>query len=433
MSSQTLVKEPQLGAQAPLYPKLQPRPNGPGREEVARNQRARLYGAMIEGVAQRGYAATTVVELTTMAGVSKRTLYERFPSKEACFLATYDIVVRRAIKRINAAYRGERSWIAGLRSAFEAFAAEVVEEPKASKLAVVEALGAGPAALERMERTSLVFERMIASSFAQAPDGVALSPVVLKGIVGGLERVTRLRLHDGAVAQLRTCTEELLDWALSYRAPAAELLVTSLPVAPTPRPHPRTKEREHDEHVRILRTAAQIAARDGYAQLTAARIIHEAEVSDETFFQCYDGSERCFGAALDLLAAEALASVVRAARPAGDDWTEAVRLGLAGLLDHVAAHPEFGQVMFVEIFAAGPAAIDRRMQLMDSFADLLGTPVPSSQRPSQPVAEAIAGAIWGILHHHVVRGTTHRLPGLRDHAAYMVLAPLVGADAVLQR
>jgi AcrR family transcriptional regulator len=414
-----------------LYAKLRPRPNGPARDAIASNQRARLYGAMIEGVAAHGYAATTVVELTSMAGVSKRTLYELFPSKEACFLATYDLVVRRAVKRINAAYRGERDWMAGLRSAFEAFAAEVEDEPKAAKLAVVEALGAGPVALERMERTSLVFERMIASSFAQAPDGVTLPPIVVKGIVGGLGRVARLRLRDGAIEELRDRTEELLNWALCYRSQVAELLVTSLS-RPLPPSRSRFQERAEDERIRILRAAARIAARDSYAQLSAARIVHEAEVPDSAFFELYDGSEQCFGAALDLLAADALASVARAARPA-EDWTAALRLGLAGLLRHAAAHPEFGQVMFVEIFAAGPAAVDRRTRLMDSFAELLSRSIPASCRPSRPVAEAIAGAVWEILHHHVVRGSTHRLPGLRDQVAYMVLAPLVGAEAAGRR
>jgi hypothetical protein len=50
---------------------------------------------MIEMVATRGYEASTVVELCALAGVSKRTLYERFPGgRQECFLATYDIVVR---------------------------------------------------------------------------------------------------------------------------------------------------------------------------------------------------------------------------------------------------------------------------------------------------------------------------------------------------
>ncbi len=80
-----------------LYPQLRPGPHPSARESVASNQRARLYGAMIELVAARGYEASTVAELCALAGVSKRTLYERFQGgKQQCFLATYEIIVRRA-------------------------------------------------------------------------------------------------------------------------------------------------------------------------------------------------------------------------------------------------------------------------------------------------------------------------------------------------
>jgi AcrR family transcriptional regulator len=83
---------------------MRPGPPGSAQESVASNQRARLYGAMIEMVANRGYEASTVVESCVLAGVSKRTLYERFlGGKQECFLATYDIIVRRAEMRILAA------------------------------------------------------------------------------------------------------------------------------------------------------------------------------------------------------------------------------------------------------------------------------------------------------------------------------------------
>jgi AcrR family transcriptional regulator len=62
-----------------LYPKLRPGPHSFAPESVASNQRARLYGAMIELVAARKYEVSTVAELCALAGASKRTLYERFP------------------------------------------------------------------------------------------------------------------------------------------------------------------------------------------------------------------------------------------------------------------------------------------------------------------------------------------------------------------
>ncbi len=135
----------------PLYPKLRPGPRTFAGETVASNQRARLYGAMIELVAARGYEASTVAELCALAGVSKRTLYERFPGgKQQCFLATYDIIVHRAETHILLAGRCELEGIVGvgpverLRGLVEAFAHDVAAYPNAARLALVEASDAGP-------------------------------------------------------------------------------------------------------------------------------------------------------------------------------------------------------------------------------------------------------------------------------------------------
>jgi AcrR family transcriptional regulator len=76
----------------PLYAKLRPRPNGPGHEAVANHQRARLYGAIIERVAGRGYAAITMTELCKLAGVSTRTAYQLFVSKQAYFIVLAPVI-----------------------------------------------------------------------------------------------------------------------------------------------------------------------------------------------------------------------------------------------------------------------------------------------------------------------------------------------------
>src|SRR5664280_2389045 len=99
-----------------------------------------------------------------LAGVSKRAFHELFQTKEAYFLATYDAIVGNAVRRIGAAYRSDGDWQARLRAGFTAYAAEVVEEPKAARLVLVEVLGAGPAALARMRRTRLIFEEMVSTS-----------------------------------------------------------------------------------------------------------------------------------------------------------------------------------------------------------------------------------------------------------------------------
>ena len=48
---------------------------------------------MIEVVSERGYPETRVVDVIGVAGVSRKTFYELFDSKEDCFLAAYDVLL----------------------------------------------------------------------------------------------------------------------------------------------------------------------------------------------------------------------------------------------------------------------------------------------------------------------------------------------------
>ncbi len=412
----------------PLYVKLRPGPNGLERGAVAGNQRSRLIGAMIEEVGERGYAGATLARLVALAGVSKRAFHELFQTKEAYFLATYDAIVANAARRVGAAYRCEGDWRARLRAGFAAYAAEVVEEPKAARLVLVEVLCAGPAAVARMGRTRLIFEEMLSASFREAPDGVTLPPLIAKGIVSGVERITRQRLLAGDVDELPALADELLAWALSYCSPAAaglgavsaEQCDGLAPCCP--------RARSEGDRARLLRCAAQIAATGGYIQLSPARIARDAGVTEARFDELFESSEQCFLEALDRLSLEALVCTTRAAQETGG--LTAVHAGIAALMGHIATSPVLVQVAFVEIFALGPAGIERRERLLGQFTDQLMRVLPQS--PSRLVAEASVGAVWGTVDHHVARGATHLLPGLADHVTYIALAPMIGGEAAAE-
>ena len=67
--------------------------HGLPREAVTESQRQRILQAMIEVVSERGYPETRVVDVIGVAGVSRKTFYELFASKEDCFLAAYDVLL----------------------------------------------------------------------------------------------------------------------------------------------------------------------------------------------------------------------------------------------------------------------------------------------------------------------------------------------------
>ena len=101
--------------------KLQPGQRLPA-EEVARNQRERLFAALVAVVAEKGYEATRVEDLLELSGVSRSAFYAHFSDKEECLLAALHAFVGPTVGAIFA----ERRPAAGrtrARQAFDAFIA----------------------------------------------------------------------------------------------------------------------------------------------------------------------------------------------------------------------------------------------------------------------------------------------------------------------
>src|SRR6202035_1471279 len=267
-----------------LYEGLPRGPNGMRAEEVARHQRPRLYGAMIEAVSQDGYQATTVAHLIALAGVSRRAFYEQFPNKEQCFLATHDILVARGRKRLVEAWRGQRSWADSLHGACRALIDDLALAPKGPRLVLVHSLGVGPGALERLQLAGLAFERLLACGFRAAPDGAALPVLAPRAIVGGIRHLAFRRLLEGRERELPPLSEELLDWIECYRSPAtARLAALALPRPPQLKPRTAGFLTGAEPQARALGALAHLILQDGYARLSDVRIAELAGLSTEAF------------------------------------------------------------------------------------------------------------------------------------------------------
>ncbi len=415
-----------------LYRKLRPRPNGPSREEVKSNQRSRLHGATIKAVAEHGYEPTSVAELCRLAGVSKRTFYEQFRNKEECFLSTYDTVATCAVERIAATRPARPDWDTAIRGALTGFAQAVLELPDAARLALVEALSAGSAAMARRDSARLDIERLIVSCLDRDTFGTTLPPAVAIGIVGGVERITRTCLRGSRLGQVDRLAEELIEWALPYGSAALVQLSNVVPAdGHASRPlTARPKARHGASHVRIVRAAAEIVAEDGYAQLTAARIARRAGVSEGAFRSAYANPEECFLDALDRVCLEALLTSVRAARTAEDPLV-GVHRGVCALLECIAQDPVLRNVAFVEVFAAGHVALDCSERFVDRLIDLLSECLPSTRELPGIAPEACSGALWAVLSRHALEQRADPR-ACAAHASYVVLAPLVGAEAAVR-
>lgn len=386
---------------------------------------------MIELVAAHGYDAVSVLMLVNRARVSKRDFYKLFAGKGECFLSTYDTIVSRSVRGIFAAAKEEHDWRERLRLGFLAFVDQVAISPATARLALVEAFTAGAAAVERMERTSLLFEGLIAKDLALADDAPRLPPLVVKGVVAGGSRLAQARLLPGCPRQSALCGDELLEWTLSFcnddaahlcdlEAEAVPPLLEAAPAVPL-----------GDERALIVAATAKLATREGYATLTVPRVRAAAGVSRRSFDTHFEGVEDCFLATLDTLSDRTLADAAPVYLTAGD-WARGVHRMIAGLCWRLARDPTFASLAFLEASSPCPEAIRWRSEMIVKLAARLRREAPSPRQPSQLAAEASIGALWGVIHHFVASGRGARLPVAAPVLSYLALAPALGGAAAVE-
>jgi AcrR family transcriptional regulator len=402
------------------------------RDEVARNQRTRLYGGMIESVSQRGYHATTVAHVIALAGVSRRAFYELFPNKEQCFLATYDIVVARSRKLVLDAWTAERGWANRLHAGCKALLDDVAQQPKGPRLVLVDSLGVGPATRERMHLAGLTFERLVAGAFQAAPDGVGFPGLTARGIVGGVRHTVFTRMLEHREKELFALTDEVLDWMESYRVPAAARLgVPATFTAHRQPPAPAAFLARDDRRARVLSSVVHLTLDEGYSRLTDPQIARFAGVSTEAFHKQFASKEECFLAVLDEFVREALDSV-RGSFESAPSWEEGVYRAVAAFGEYLVAHEALLRIAFVDLFEVGPAMVGRMTRSVEGLTKLLTEHGPAPRRGPEVAREAVSGAMWAIISAFVASRRLQRLPCAVDHLTFTVLAPYVGPKAAVE-
>jgi AcrR family transcriptional regulator len=197
--------------------------------DIASSQRARLLAAMATVVAEKGYAATTVADVVSAAGVSRSTFYELFASKEACFLDAYDQGVDDLLHAVRAAvHQADRDWRAQLRAGIRAYLAQLARMDHFSRMYIDEIHAVGPAALNARAEALRRFADRYHASFSQAraadPTLREPHPDALLVLCAGTEQLVAERLRaDGDVRELEdvfcTCAEAVLTHHQEDRPP----------------------------------------------------------------------------------------------------------------------------------------------------------------------------------------------------------------------
>jgi AcrR family transcriptional regulator len=167
-------------------------------------ERQRIVEAMVELIADRGYAATTVKQVLERAEVSRADFQRHFAGKRDCFLQVYGELSERFGRCVFAAFESEDEWRDGLRAAAYAAARWIRDHPREARYGALEMMAAGEFAQARRDETLRGFVDLIDSGREQLdrPDSVSRS--MAEGVVGGvvgmltknLRREVRVRAED---------------------------------------------------------------------------------------------------------------------------------------------------------------------------------------------------------------------------------------------
>lgn len=130
--------------------------------------RARVMGGMVAAVEEKGYAATTVADIARAARISRRTLYEHFADKQACFLAAYSMMADELITAVVTASRAKPSGVERMRAASVAYLEFLAATPEVSRSFLMEINAVGQIGLELRSQVHQRFAAMMADLVAES-------------------------------------------------------------------------------------------------------------------------------------------------------------------------------------------------------------------------------------------------------------------------
>lgn len=173
-------------------------------DEDRSNFRQRLLDALEAGIAEDGYPRTTVADIVRRARTSRRTFYEQFDSREACFVALLTDANAEQVRQIAAAVDASAPWRSQVRQAIEAWIA-VAQADLALTLSWIRDLPSLGADARHLQREWLEAFIVLVRELTDTPElraagvgqGSPPSRQLMIMMLGGLRELIATTVEDG--------------------------------------------------------------------------------------------------------------------------------------------------------------------------------------------------------------------------------------------
>jgi AcrR family transcriptional regulator len=205
---------------------------------LAPGYRARLLEGALAALAEKGYLELSVTDIVRHAKVSKRTFYEHFADKEACFLEAYAALSDELLGRVAQAAAGVEDADQKLARAIESYFATLSEQRQYLRAFLSEIHAAGPRALALRRKILQRFAQLLHSRVEEVrkaePEVRELSAEMATAIVGGIHELLLFTLEQGrvdALSQVGATTYQLIRAVLAPQSAAPAKARRARPVA----------------------------------------------------------------------------------------------------------------------------------------------------------------------------------------------------------
>jgi AcrR family transcriptional regulator len=195
--------------------RLPPGRHGLDRAFVTENQRNRLTAGIIDVVARRGYHDATVAEICAAAGMSRRTFYSYFSSKEECYLQAFDSIADYLEGAMGAAGAVESSWPTRVHARMAAILEVFAANPDLARFVLLAPVRAGEGIVDRHR---LALEQILRALTHDRPSGRKTrrpSPAIEQALLGGVMALIAQRVDEGAAEVLPDLLPDLVELFLA--------------------------------------------------------------------------------------------------------------------------------------------------------------------------------------------------------------------------
>jgi len=177
----------------------------------------------------------------------------------------------------------------------------------------------------------------------------------------------------------------------------------------------------------------KVAAAKGYEATTVSDVVEFAGVSEDAFYEMFEGKEACFLEAYDAVFDVLVAHVTAAFEAASDEpWPEQIAAGLGALVGLLSTEADIARMAMVEVTAAGDDARERYRAALARFTPFLEKGRTYSGQGEELPADTARFAVGGatsMIFDEVRAGRGPELKRILPDLVFAVLMPYLGPEA----